>query len=73
MAAYSIYLFGIGSELLKRIELTADTDAQAMDELQVHSRTTAKIELWAGTRLVVRAIRPAKPPRGWRVSRRTSW
>lgn len=60
MAEYSIYLFGLGSELLSRIEVSADTDAQAMDELQVHSRTSAKLELWAGSRLVVRAIRPVR-------------
>ena len=45
MAAYALFLYGVGSEFLSRIELTADTDAQAMDEFQVHSRTTAKLEL----------------------------
>lgn len=71
MADYSIFLYGAGSEFLSRIELTADTDAQAMDELQVHSRTTAKLELWSGPRLVVRAIRPDNQTRRWRVSPRT--
>jgi hypothetical protein len=68
MAEYAIYLFGLGSELMSRIEVSADTDAQAMDELQIYSRTSAKLELWAGSRLVVRAIRPVKQFRGRQAS-----
>lgn len=55
MPAYRLVLFQASGEADRAIDLDRDTDAEAIEELGLYVGSSRGLELWQGTRLMVKS------------------